>query len=230
MFDYQDECRVLIRNLSIGNFAEARLNCAILFEKISQLHSVSIDYVKHILYYLYDQLYAYSTSRHLRSTEHQSAADYAAPDLAVQELEHLSKACAQIEVLLEQIISQQLLLETGQKVTNELVHEALAYIRIHYQNENLSLPVISEYLRVSPAYLSRLFSSALSMSISDYIAHLRIRHAKALLSSDLPVTVEQAASASGFFTVQTFIRTFKKYEHMTPGAYQKKMTRRRNES
>ena len=241
MFDYQEECQILIRTLSTEDYEEARMRCAVLLEKISQQDLVSIDYIKHILFYLYDQLYAYSTSRHMRSVksshpspEHSirdhSRSQYGVSDLALCDLDHFSNACAQIEALLEQIIHQQTLLESGPESANTLIQDAQDFIRTHYTNENLSLPVIAEHLCVNPSYLSRLFSSTLSMSVSDYIARLRIRYAKTLLGSDSSVTVEQAASASGFFTVQTFIRTFRKYEHMTPGSYQKKKTRSRSES
>ncbi|MBO7709409.1 MAG: helix-turn-helix transcriptional regulator [Lachnospiraceae bacterium] len=221
MFDYQEECRRLVKYISIGDFQEARIRCDILFEKICQSNRTSADYIRHILFYLQDRLYEYGLARHIIREQGPDL-----PEYAVRDLDNFSKATKDIRSLLEQIIRSQVCLETGQKASHETVQDAQAYILEHYRDENLSLPMIAEQLMVSPAYLSKLFSSNLGMSISEYISRLRIQYAKTLLSGKDPVRVEQAAASSGFFTVQTFIRTFKKYENMTPGAYQSRARRK----
>lgn len=90
--------------------------------------------------------------------------------------------------------------------TDELQRQLLEYIRIHYKRK-LPLTELAEQFHLSPKYVSRYFKEKFHLTISDYISHLRMSHAKELLEhTDLSVT--EIAAQSGFSGVSFFIRRF----------------------
>lgn len=59
----------------------------------------------------------------------------------------------------------------------------------------------------------------------DYIARLRIEKAKEYIdSSDIPMS--DIAEKVGFNNVRTFLRTFKKFEGITPSQYKEMRTKK----
>ena len=52
----------------------------------------------------------------------------------------------------------------------------------------------------------------------DYIARLRVDKAKALIDST-ELSMSEIASNVGFNNVRTFLRTFRKFEGITPSQY-----------
>lgn len=92
------------------------------------------------------------------------------------------------------------------------------YIEKNYADEQLSLTILAEHVGVVPPYISRLFKEKYRISVPDYIAQTRIKNAKIMLSATNRSVREIAASA-GFVNSNTFIRTFKQLEGITPGAY-----------
>ena len=97
---------------------------------------------------------------------------------------------------------------------------AADYIRQYFTDATLNNTGISEALNISPSYLSKLFKEQRGDSLLEYLAKVRVLHAKKLLAQTRK-TMEDIASASGFLSSGTFIKTFKKVEGITPGAYRK---------
>ena len=105
----------------------------------------------------------------------------------------------------------------GSKLENTCL-KAMQYIQEKYWNPQLSLTQLGDELNISPYYLSRLFKERYGMSISDFLAKVRIQKAKEQLCStndNICVIAEEC----GFFSSNVFIRVFKKWEGITPGAY-----------
>lgn len=72
--------------------------------------------------------------------------------------------------------------QTGKSVEKpNLVQDAIVYMRRNYQNPNLTMNVLAEYLGVSPVTLSVEFKNATDSRPSDYLSNLRIEKAKELL-------------------------------------------------
>lgn len=112
--------------------------------------------------------------------------------------------------------------------TGQMQRQLLEYIRIHYR-DSLSLSDLATWFHLSPKYLSRYFKEKFRITISEYIRHLRMTHAKELLeTTDLSVT--EVAEQSGFSTVSFFIRQFTEANGSSPGKWrtERKMRNRRS--
>ena len=94
---------------------------------------------------------------------------------------------------------------------------ALDYIELHY-TENLKLEDVAEYCGFSKYYFSRLFKEYTNYNYYDYLVLRRIRSAEILLS-DSALTITEAGFQSGFSSIATFNRSFKKVKGCTPGEY-----------
>jgi AraC-like DNA-binding protein len=101
---------------------------------------------------------------------------------------------------------------------SKYVIKAQEYVMENYANSSLSLNDVSAYVGINNTYLSTLFKNECGENFVDYINRLRIKKAKELLDNT-HITVKEAGYAVGFNTIHNFIRTFKKFEGITPGKY-----------
>ena len=97
------------------------------------------------------------------------------------------------------------------------VLKACGFIRSHALLEDVSLTLVSRHCGVSEGHLSRLFHHATGLTFREYVAQVRIEHAKALLlHSGKGVT--EIAYESGFQSLSQFHRVFRKTFGEPPGA------------
>ncbi len=75
---------------------------------------------------------------------------------------------------------------------------------------------VARALGINDNYLSRVFKSETGASLNNYIIQRKIAEAKRLLYNG--TSVKDTCVASGFNDVSNFIRTFKKFTGMSPGA------------
>lgn len=99
-----------------------------------------------------------------------------------------------------------------------LAVDLAAYIQAHYQDANLGVAVIAEHFGMNPVYLTRVYKENTGDTLLDAINKTRLRAAISLLSED-ELTIKEIAEQVGFYSSNTFIRTFKKMEGITPGMY-----------
>lgn len=92
------------------------------------------------------------------------------------------------------------------------------FIRQNYQHPDLNVDMIADHLNFSVVYLRRVYKQGSGSSISDAILKLRIEKAKQALLVHSS-RVNDVSQQVGFLDTGTFIRSFKKLEGMTPGAY-----------
>lgn len=105
------------------------------------------------------------------------------------------------------------------KQADVLAYQLADYIERHL-DEDLSVTRICKQFFVSKSKLYEVSLKAFHMGISDYIRNLRMRRAKEMLA-DTKKSVEQIAGEVGYEDANFFIRTFKRYEGVTPGKYRK---------
>lgn len=99
----------------------------------------------------------------------------------------------------------------------ELIGKIQEYVQIHYSDNSLSAGQIADVFNMPLSTVSKLFKKYTQMGLLDYIHHVRIRQAKKLLQTGKH-TVSEVASMTGYLSTSSFIRVFKKYEGISPGA------------
>ena len=104
--------------------------------------------------------------------------------------------------------------------TDTVEKEMVSYIQQNFTGK-ISLREFGEQFQLSEKYISRYFKEHFHITLSQYITHLRLEHAKQLLQdTDTPVT--EIAMQSGYQNVSYFIRSFKKTYGVSPLKYRKK--------
>ena len=122
-----------------------------------------------------------------------------------------------IERLCEAVLAVERQYEDASGEGYGIYRKALSEIQDGYEDPSLNVSLLADRLSVSIAYLSRVFKKYHNMNISDYITSYRISVSKKLLSEG--VLVGDVVSSCGFGSLRTFLRVFKKFEHITPGQY-----------
>jgi AraC-like DNA-binding protein len=103
--------------------------------------------------------------------------------------------------------------------TDSLVSLIVQYVEKNY-NEDLYLESIAEKLGVSSKYLSRIFKEKRGSNLVDYISYIRVFKAKELLSST-DLSIGEIGEMVGIYNRTTFLRTFKRFEGVSPFDYRK---------
>lgn len=99
----------------------------------------------------------------------------------------------------------------------DIVNFIIEYIQKNY-NRDIYLESIAEEIHLSANYISHFFKKTVGISFSEYLGRIRIEKAKGLLK-ETDFTVKEVGVRVGFSNTDTFNRTFKKVEHITPGRY-----------
>jgi len=101
--------------------------------------------------------------------------------------------------------------------SNAVLQPAFDYIYAH-KNENFSLKEMAKLCHISPSYFSRIFTKETGENFSLFVARLKIEWAKQLLeTTDAPIN--QVSDDLGFCDTGYFIKTFKRFENLTPAVY-----------
>lgn len=106
------------------------------------------------------------------------------------------------------------------KDTSLYINAIQDYIKSNISNYELSVSSIAERFSVSQPLLSLQFKKHTGENLSEYISKLRISNAKVLLT-DTTLTLSEISLRSGFGSVATFHRAFKRYYGMSPGCFRK---------
>ncbi len=100
------------------------------------------------------------------------------------------------------------------------VSEIRQYIDSHF-SEELSVDDIAREFLMSRTMLYNLFKEVMHMSVSDYLSHVRITKAKAMLINT-DYSVEIISQMAGYGNISSFSRVFKTRTGITPLQYRKK--------
>lgn len=102
--------------------------------------------------------------------------------------------------------------------SKQIVH-AVDYIICHLHNRIL-LEDVAEHLKISTAYLSRLFKKETGISFGEYVNKLKIEEAASLLLYTQYSDIE-ISNLLGFSSQSYFIKIFRKHIGTTPKKYKK---------
>jgi AraC-like DNA-binding protein len=96
--------------------------------------------------------------------------------------------------------------------------EIIDFVNTNYNYIDLDVSMIANKFNLNQSYLSTFFKESSGQGLLDYISKVRVDKAKELLREKC-TTIAETAAKVGFCNSNTFIRTFKKYEGITPGKY-----------
>ncbi len=108
-----------------------------------------------------------------------------------------------------------------QQRADVLLQKLLRYIEQHYTDTTLSLTSLAEHFKLTPSYISEYFKERTGLKYVEYLATLRITRAKELLLTAPDLKISDICSRIGFMNTETFIRTFKRLEGISPGKFRK---------
>lgn len=101
----------------------------------------------------------------------------------------------------------------------EAISKACTYITENCDQE-LTLDAVAAYAGLSRYHFSRSFKECMHVPFVTYLSEKRIARAVSLLS-DPEITITQAAFRSGFSSIASFNRCFRKFKSCTPTQYRK---------
>ncbi len=110
------------------------------------------------------------------------------------------------------------------KMYKKHIVDALQYIAEHYQDNQLKIKTVADYLFVSESYLMHLFKKELGKTFNACLTEYRLMMAKRLLLEQ-EYKVYEITEMVGYLDMKYFGQVFRKYEGCTPSEY----VRRHNE-
>ena len=96
----------------------------------------------------------------------------------------------------------------------EAVASAKQFVQSHAE-EPITLEQVVSHVHVSRFYFCKLFKKATGMTLTEYVARVRIEKAKTLLS-DPSLRISEVVFASGFGSIPQFNSVFKQHVGMPP--------------
>lgn len=97
------------------------------------------------------------------------------------------------------------------------VANAKEFVQTHVE-EAITLAQVVKHVNVSRFYFCKLFKKATGLTLTEYIARVRIERAKTLLS-DPQSRISEVVFASGFGSIPRFNTVFKRHVGMPPTEY-----------
>jgi AraC-like DNA-binding protein len=99
------------------------------------------------------------------------------------------------------------------------IENAKEYLLQHF-SEDISLQQLAQHCYVSPFHFSRIFKSILDVSPHQYLAEIRLNHARILLTTtDEPVS--DIAFACGYNSIEHFATAFRRRFAVNPTGFRK---------
>ncbi len=90
-----------------------------------------------------------------------------------------------------------------------------------FRNPDLRITDISKELNSNRTYISTIVNTEFKSTFCDLINHYRVEYAKKLLLDQKLYILEYISNESGFASINSFLRAFRKETGTTPGEYRK---------
>ena len=133
---------------------------------------------------------------------------------ALYQEQDLDELCLRLQEVAEHFMTAMF---NEQDKGNLYIRKALRYMANHY-SEHLTLPMVADYVQLSPSYFSSLFSEIVGCSFRDQLCRIRVEESKRLLLST-DYSLANIAVAVGFPDQSYFCKAFKRITGLTPGKF-----------
>ena len=107
-------------------------------------------------------------------------------------------------------------------VDSPMLQKIILYISEHYK-DNINLKTIAKKFGYNEKYISSQLHKLTGNNFNSFLSSFRIEHAKMLLSKQTKKSITNIAYESGFNSIKTFNRTFKKMTGATPIEYKQRL-------
>jgi len=97
------------------------------------------------------------------------------------------------------------------------VASAKEFVQSHSE-DSITLAQVVQHVHVSRFYFCKLFKKATGMTLTEYVARVRVEKAKTLLV-DPSLRISEVVFAAGFGSIPRFNSVFKRYAGMAPTEY-----------
>ena len=118
------------------------------------------------------------------------------------------------------VIINKLELHKEDTESNKSIHKIIEYINQNFRDTSLSLDNLATIFSMNPNYLSQILKKHLGIGFHEYLSNLRISYTQELLQST-GKSIQSIYEESGFYSRQTFFRSFKTAVGMSPSEYRK---------
>ena len=107
---------------------------------------------------------------------------------------------------------------TQKNIYQQRINAVIGYVRDHLDT-NLSVERLAQVAGFSPFHFHRVFKAMTDETLNDLVVRLRLERAASLLRANPRLSLTDAAFDSGFTSVATFSRSFKKHFGLTASAW-----------
>ena len=109
----------------------------------------------------------------------------------------------------------------GANPAKDRIRAISEYVQENYSDPELSVGTIAARFGMNAAYLSRAFKDSTGTNLLEFIHRMRIAASKKLLPEH---PIEEVSTLVGFADAQSFVRTFRKYETISPAEFRRNCT------
>lgn len=145
---------------------------------------------------------------------------FATPVISKSSLEAIIQLITMFAERLPDDANRQLMMSQPKREPDS-VSSAKSFIASHAA-EDMTLGRVLQHVHVSRFHFCRIFKQATGITLTEYIARIRVEKAKALLL-DSSARVSEIVFAAGFGSVPQFNSVFRRFVGMSPTQYRRKM-------
>jgi YesN/AraC family two-component response regulator len=123
----------------------------------------------------------------------------------------------QLSYYLKGIVKKVIQITNSNKMQKTLSFEdkVMNFIEEHYDNSSLTLSSIAEHFNLNEKYFATLFKKQTGITVYSYLTKIRMKEAHKILQES-NLKVYEVATKVGFYSVNSFSRTYKKYFNHPP--------------
>ncbi len=128
-----------------------------------------------------------------------------------------------VEIILENQNELQVSEEIHQRELIEIEKKLLNYFHKEkpWLHSNLNIWDVSKNIGSNRSYVSHIINENIGCNFNYFVNEYRVNEAKILLKQTPELNLSEISEQSGFGSVNSFIRIFKKIEHATPTEFKK---------